>query len=618
MAIALLGVGMSNVSAQEASTQNLPLDKVVVTGTKFELPVEKSGKTIYKITAKDIEQNAGKSVANFLNEVPGMHVDGSLNHPGTNQTYYLRGGRDKHTLILIDGVPLNDPSGISATYDLRFLSMSQVESIEILKGGLSTLHGTGAASGVISIKLKEATQDTVNAEVGVKTGSFGTLGGNVGVSGTADKFSYQLSGNLLSVDGMSVASDEKSNTKFDKDTWKQQNGLLKLGYKFSDKFNLGLVTGYDDFKADYDNGAHADGDNRQLSNQFRIGLTPTFTYTKGSVQLKALANYNDKEFESQYPSHSKGKNIQTDLVHQHQINDYLKVLWGLNIQDLSFKNVGTDDFNDNHFTLFDQYASLFFENNNGLNIHGGIRLNTHSTYDSKLVYNLNPSYLIALSDEVSLKLLANVSTSYITPSLYQLYSAFGNKDLTPEESTNYEGGAALYLGSKVVVNLNYFHRDETNPIGWDPTRGESGGYANLTNIRTVKGFELDAKWNITDRWTAGGYYTHTSTNRETEFYRIPKEKAGISLGFDATSTTHLAANANFTSKRTVQDFSTWPATIVELDNYTMVDFYVQQKILNDNLTIYGAANNLLNADYVGVLGYTVRERNFTLGLTYKL
>src|SRR5690606_3905346 len=155
------------------------LQEVVTTGTKFDVPVEKSGKTIYKLTNEDLQRNAGKSVADILNEVPGVQTDGNFGTPGTNIDYSVRGGRNKHTLVLIDGLPLNDPSGINAGYDLRYLPVSQIESIEVLKGGLSTLYGTGAAAGVINIKLKDPGAKPLSGNADVGAASYSTYDQNV-------------------------------------------------------------------------------------------------------------------------------------------------------------------------------------------------------------------------------------------------------------------------------------------------------------------------------------------------------------------------------------------------------------------------------------------------------
>lgn len=597
-------------------TKELPLDKVVVTGTKFDLPVEKSGKTIFKLTREDIEKKQGQSLADLLNEVPGIQIDGSFGNPGTNLSYYLRGGRSKNTLILIDGVPLNDPTEVSASYDLRFLPLNQIESIEILKGGLSTLYGTGASAGVINIKLRESSTAPVNAEIGVSAGSYNTYGVNGNVRGTTDKLSYFVSGNYLSSNGLSAASDENSSSKFQNDKYVQKNGLLKLGYQFTEKFNLDFMAGHDNVAAEYDNSAYTDGNNEQLHQQTRIGINPSFTYGKGKVMAKTVLNLNDKEFVSDYPSHNKGKNIQTDLVHEHQLNDFIKGLWGVNVQDLAYKTADSGEYNDNHFTIIDPYVSLFFENNKGLNIHAGARLNSHSVYDSKFIYNINPSYLIGFSSTLQLKVLGSVSTSYITPSLYQLYSIYGNQGLTPEESLNYEGGLSLYVSDKFEINTVYFKREETNPIGFDFTKGDFGGYANTTDNRIVDGFEFDAKWTISDQWSVAANYTHAESDQEDTFYRIPKDKYGVNIGFNATTHTFISAKCNYTSARMVQDFSTWPATVVELDAYSLLDVSVNQQLMDGHLKVFGAINNILDNDFIGVLGFTTRGRNFNLGLSY--
>ncbi|MFY0652470.1 MAG: TonB-dependent receptor [Cyclobacteriaceae bacterium] len=600
---------------EEVEAKELPLDKVVVTGTKFSIPIEKSGKTIYKLTSEDIERNAGKSVADILNEVPGIQVDGSYNNPGSNLSYYLRGGRNQHTLILVDGVPLNDPSAINAFYDLRLLPVNQIESIEVLKGGLSTLYGTSAAAGIINIKLKEGTGEKIQGHVGVNGGSYGTIGTNAGINGKSGALKYSISGNYLKSNGLSAASDENSTTDFNKDGFSQKNALIKLSNSFSDNFSLDFVTGYDAFDSDFDDGAFSDGENQQRSNQVRIGLTPTFKYSKGKIKLSSLINLNDKEFISSFPSHAKGMNLQLDLVHEHQLNDFLKLLSGINYQDLSYKNVDISEFRDNQFSILDPYASLFFENNSGFNLHAGVRLNTHSDYASKLIYNINPSFSFDASNELRVKLLSSVSTSYITPSLYQLYSAYGNLNLSPEESLNIEGGFSLYLREKLELNAVYFKREEKTPIGWDSGIGDFGGYNNLITNRIVDGYEVDLKWSLTSSLQFAINYAHAESDVESSFYRIPKDKFGLNLNYDVSERSSASIKYNYTSSRQVQDFSTWPATVVNLDSFGVLDLYAQHHLI-DQLKIFGAVNNLLDEDFVGVLGFTTRGRNFNVGLNY--
>ena len=150
-AIALLFA--MNTYAQDQEPKQL--DEVVVSDSKFALPKEKSGKVIVKITAEDLKKKSGQSVASILSAVAGVEINGNQSRNGKDLGLYIRGGRNHQVLILIDGIPVTDASGISLSYDLRLLPVEQIESIEIMKGASSTLYGSGAATGVINITLKK-------------------------------------------------------------------------------------------------------------------------------------------------------------------------------------------------------------------------------------------------------------------------------------------------------------------------------------------------------------------------------------------------------------------------------------------------------------------------------
>ena len=119
---------------EQDSTKTKTIEEVVVSDTKFAQSKEKSGKIIEKITAKDLESKKGQSLANVLSQVAGVEVNGNQSGTGKNIEYYIRGGRSRQVLIMIDGVPMTDASGITLQYDLRLLPVDQIESIEILKG----------------------------------------------------------------------------------------------------------------------------------------------------------------------------------------------------------------------------------------------------------------------------------------------------------------------------------------------------------------------------------------------------------------------------------------------------------------------------------------------------
>ena len=150
------------------------LEEVVISDTKFPLSKDKSGKVITTISQEDIQKKAGQSLASILSTVAGIEINGNQSANGKNFGTYIRGGNNQQVLIILDGVPVTDASGINFEYDLRLLPIDQIESIEIMKGAASTLYGSGAATGIINIKLKKATTKNIEARAYVNIGSNNT------------------------------------------------------------------------------------------------------------------------------------------------------------------------------------------------------------------------------------------------------------------------------------------------------------------------------------------------------------------------------------------------------------------------------------------------------------
>ena len=177
-AVAILAMLSTCAYAQVQDSTNVnQLKEVVLSDTKFAQSKEKSGKVIELITVEDLNKKSGQSLATVLSQVAGVEINGNQSANGKNLGYYIRGGRNRQVLIVIDGVPVTDASGISMEYDLRLLPIDQVERIEIMKGAGSTLYGTGAATGVINITLKKATKKEIQGNAYVNIGS-----NNIGAS----------------------------------------------------------------------------------------------------------------------------------------------------------------------------------------------------------------------------------------------------------------------------------------------------------------------------------------------------------------------------------------------------------------------------------------------------
>lgn len=615
----LLLVFCADMTSAQDSLTTTYLSEVVTTGTRFDVPAEKSGKAIYKLSAEDLQRNAGKTLGDILNEVPGVQMDGNFGTPGTNVSYFVRGARNKQTLILIDGVPLNDPSSVNSDYDLRYLPVSQIESVEILKGGLSTLYGTGAAAGVISIRLKEPADKPLTGSLRADAGSYNTYQQDLNLGGTSSGWSYMVTGSNITSEGFSAALDADPNTVFDDDGFSRQNLLAKAGYQFTPSLQVNVFGAYERFRADYDDYEFADAPNVQRFRQYRVGVNPKWTYGKGDVEGRMVFNANERRFESSFPAAYDGRNVQAEIVQRHRFSPVLQGLFGLNYQHMAFDEEGAVLGDTARMNLFDPYISLLAELPSGLTFHAGARLNTHSVYGSKFVYNINPSYFFAAGDNLSIKVLASLSSSYITPSVYQLYSIFGNKDLNPEEAVGVEAGFAVYGGTRWEFAFTWFRRDESHPIDFvsqfDSEGNYIGGkYENLANERMVDGVELGLRYRATGLLAAYVTYSHNDTDKPELFYRIPKDKwtAGVTLHPLPHGTVDI--KYNYTGNRTTFDFGSFSE--VTLDAYQLVDVFLSYGFANDRLTWYGSVNNLFDESFVAVLGYTTRGRNYCTGLRY--
>jgi vitamin B12 transporter len=151
----------SHLLAQEDTTSKT-MDEVVITANKFPQKESGTGKVVSVITKEQIEKSGGKDLSQLLNEQTGIIINGATSNQGTYKSLYVLGATSAYTLILLDGVPLNDPTGVGGTFDIRLLSLDNVERIEILKGSQSTLYGSNAVAGGNKYYFKKTGQYPAN------------------------------------------------------------------------------------------------------------------------------------------------------------------------------------------------------------------------------------------------------------------------------------------------------------------------------------------------------------------------------------------------------------------------------------------------------------------------
>jgi vitamin B12 transporter len=608
MLAACLLLNQTQAQTQD-SVKTTTLAEVVISGTRFEVPPEKSGKIIFKLSEKDLTQQAGRSLADILHQTPGVQMDGNYSSPGANISYYIRGGRNRHSLITLDGIPLVDPSGIEPFFDLRFLSGAQLEGVEILQGSLSTLYGSSAAGGVINLYSKKNKSDGIHGSVSTTAGSWNSFSQNVSLRGQSKKLSFTLSGNNFTSDGFSAAKDNDPTIRFDNDGFARQNVMTTIGYAVTSKFSVKTFFSYDNFENDYDGGAFFDSNDSQVYSQHRFGVQGRYEYAKGTLSLVAQNSLIDRKEKGTYPTRYTGSNVFAEIVHKHDLTNFATLLSGTSFQKLSYGETDVNEQDTTTFTIVDPYTSLLLELPHRISIHAGVRLNTHSTYGSRLIYNVNPSWAIQISSNVKLKVFASAATAYITPTLFQLYTTWGgNPNLKPEDNFTVEYGTTLNVNEKFNLSAVNYYRTESNAIGYSP----DFSYINVTGKRYVNGVTFNANWKPAKGLTIETDYNYITTNRAKTFYRIPEHKAGAAIHYEAKIGTWVSLRYQYTGERK----DTFYPNEVMLGSFNLFDLTLGHRFLKDKLQVNGTIANLLDEDFIGVYGYTTRRRNFLLSLMY--
>ena len=623
------------LSQEKESSKVNVLDEVVISDTKFAQSKEKSGKVITKITQDDLQKKSGQNVAQVLSTAVGVEINGNQSANGKNLGYYIRGGKNRQVLILIDGIPITDASGISLEYDLRLIPVDQVESIEIMKGASSTLYGTGAASGIINITLKKGAKKGINGTAYVNIGSNNTANNskvngqdfNQGLSLTArtEKFNFYTGFNSTETGGMSQVAAPDPSLNYENDHFSRLNYITKVGVAITKKLKLDGFANYDKIKNDYDfpydNTGFNDTDkNKTSTEQFRFGFVPKYKYAKGEMVLNSSFTRIQRSYDelntwtsAMENSLYKSRSVLLDGYNKYTFNPKFFLVTGVNYQFHDMATLTPYDAinrNDTKFNMIDPYFTGVYSADSGLNFNIGARYNMHSQYGNQGVFNINPSY--NFKTRIPLKLIASYSTAYITPSLYQLYSQYGNTNLKPEDNSTIEAGfETQLLNKKLTWNVVLFDREENNSIGFSP----NNKYINIDGKNKARGIESELSFAITSKVKINGNYAFTQVDNAINKL-IPKHKGNANIDVQFTKRFLFNASYQYVNGRSDSFFdgNTYAVQYVSLHSYQLVNALLKYDLVKNRMTVFGTVTNIFNENFVENIGYSTRGRNFKLGV----
>lgn len=621
------------VSAQELQKAE-QLDSVFI-DTKVQLHRKNSGKVVTKITSETLERSAGKSVAQVINEVSGIEINGSRSNDGQNLGYFVRGGRNRQVVIMLDGVQVTDGSQIANDYDLRLVPTQNIEQIEIVKGASSVLYGSGAATAVINITTKKSGNKPIaaiftstigtNQAQGVDTYRAEEFANSVNVNGTLGKFFYLATFNNRYVNGLSAIAAPEGEEPFESDVFNSFDTFVNLGIYLTENIKMSQFFSFNKFKTGYDNFDFTDANHLSESRQLRTGGNFEWKYKNGKYVFNDSYTWIERELSDNFPVKFDSRFYALDNYLQHRLGEQLTAIVGFNFSTSNMNAFsipfGESQFaqvidKDNaRFTIFDPYVNVVYVSDFGLNVNAGARLNTHSVYDNKLVYNINPSYNFAFSEN-NLKVLASYSTAYITPSLFQIFNpSFGNEDLKPEENATIEAGLEFTTNTNFRASAVYFTRNEKNFVDFvtvDPVNFVSQ-YQNIADEFTANGVEVELYKRFNSRWVGTANYTFTNTD-ERFALRIPEHKVNATVQFQPNVKTNFSLSYQYNTEREDRFFSmeTFQQESVTLDAFGLLDFYVSHQVM-ENLRLFATMSNVFDEKYEELYRYSTRGRNVRLG-----
>ena len=608
-ALVVLAAIFSSTAQQSQTKDSLDLDQkinyldeVVLLDARVPLKRAQSGKPVLRIDAKQIKRFNGRSLSELLSTQAGIEVVGNRLITGQNLRLAVRGSANNQVLILVDGVRVADPSRIGNDFDLNFLSLNQISSIEILKGGASTLYGSSAAAAVINIsthKVTKKNQFNVSLNVGTEQtqneslNEFNYLSNHVKYAGKAKDIFYKVGYSGLKTDGMSAVE-----SGIEKDPFARYNINAQLGGKHS-QFSWYVQASKAKIENHYDNVFPIeDADFTAVSTFENITANIKYAYAKGELSVDTGMQNTDRSYQDNFPAQYTAFNRTLEIVNRFKFTEQLYSVQGYLKQQASYEGRPALEQND-------LFANIVYVSPFGLNFNAGVRRNDHETYEEHYTYSVNPSYSFGV-EEQQLKLFGSYNTAFIAPSLFQLYDTYsGNADLAPEESQSLELGLT-WVREDGHATLAFFQRTEDPKIVYDFA---TYAYANAPSDIKYQGLELSYNNRLFEIVDFDLNYTFTQL-KNGNLVRLPKHALDTNLNYVFKDQSNLGMFYTYRGERQAVDLST-------LEAYSLIDLRYAKSFYDDKLTASVWLSNILDTEFIEITNFTTKGRNFRIGLAYQ-
>lgn len=584
-------------------------DQIVVTATRSEQPLSQVGASVTVIDAEKIKTRQSVAVVDLLRTVPGVTFsrNGGI---GTTTSVNIRGAESDQTVALIDGVKINDPSTPGGGFNFGNMLTDNIARIEVVRGSQSVLWGSQAIGGVINMITAEP-GERIAANASAENGwrDSGKLVGNI--SGKSGPVAASVGGGYYRTDGISTFSEARGGKE--RDGYRHYGANAKVKVTLSDAISVDLRGWYSDGKTGIDGFApptftFGDTDETARTKEF-IGyaglnvalfhgrLRNRLAYALTDTRRQNLDFTSGAPFET---FNAKGRNERFEYQGVFDIVEGWKAIFGAETEKASFRS---SSYGGPFATASARIDSVYGQLNaipvTGLSLAVGLRRDDHDSFGGKTTFAANGVYS---PNGGNTSLRASYGEGFKTPSLYQLFSEYGNGRLKPESSHGWDVGIAQkLLDGRIEAGATWFQRDTGNQIifiNCPALTGICAGrpfgtYDNVTRGR-AEGIELSLNLRPTDALTVETNYSWVKAQNRMTGLDLPRRpRHSLNSAIDYQWAFGLKTGATITHVGSSFDNL---ANTRKLAGYVLVDLRASYPVTK-GIEIYGRIENLFDEHY---------------------
>ena len=615
---------LADADNEVPNSNDAKIEEMLVLANHLPTNANNIGSSTSSINTSDFARQATFDVSQLLRTIPNMSVNraGPL---GALTQVRIRGAEANHTLVLIDGVEVNDV-GNGSEFNFAHLAGADISRIEVLRGPQSARFGADTIGGVIGIFTNQATQPGIKTHVNLESGSFKTRYGSAGVSVAQPQgenlWTGQLNVSRMISDGYSASTLGNENDGFE-----DSSARGSLGYKWGDASLVKVTLSQTEIDAQGDEqdfnfpstatqGLVIDADQNYASKQQFANLLLQTEYFGWQQQMNISESKNRSRFfdTGTLVSGLNGERSKVDLQTSKlvQVGDLThSLLIGAQYEGREFENI-YPSIGGANYKAKDRQQSLAGEyvlQTPNRSIALSVRADDNQRFDNATTSRVTLSQNLPQN----LRLHSSWGQGIVNPTFFELFgftpnSFTGNPNLQPEESTSWDFGlSGSLLSERVGFDITYFSADLTNEIEtvFDMTSFTSSP-VNQTGNSQRHGWEMSMDAGINEQLSLAAHWNflHSRDPDAREEVRRPEQSGSVSLHYVTTNDQgRISLQVLHNGKAQDSEFIySTTQDRVTLAGYTLVNLTASYD-LKPNVTIYLRGENLLDDDYQEVFGY---------------